>query len=110
FNNRLQLNFRNHRKIVVVDGQRAFLGGHNVGVEDLGEKPPLSPWRDTHVELRGPIVAHVQFAFLEDWYWVTRRLPEFTIESRLEVTAGLGRLTEKLAEGLREGLEGLDTL
>lgn len=50
FVNRLQLNFRNHRKIVSVDGERAFVGGHNVGVEYLGGKPPLSPWRDTHIE------------------------------------------------------------
>jgi cardiolipin synthase A/B len=102
FINRFQLNFRNHRKIVVVDGKRAFVGGHNVGAEYLGEKPPLSPWRDTHVELRGPAVAHVQFAFLEDWYWVTRRLPEFTIESLIEASTGLDGVTEGLMEPLVE--------
>jgi cardiolipin synthase len=77
FINRFQLNFRNHRKIVVVDGERAFVGGHNVGVEYLGGHPPLSPWRDTHIELRGPAVASVQFVFTEDWYWATQQLPEF---------------------------------
>jgi cardiolipin synthase len=76
FVNRLQLNFRNHRKIVSVDGERAFVGGHNVGVEYLGGKPPLSPWRDTHIEVRGPAVASIQFVFTEDWYWATQRLPE----------------------------------
>ncbi|WP_296654304.1 cardiolipin synthase [Paraburkholderia sp.] len=76
FVNRFQLNFRNHRKIVVVDGERAFVGGHNVGVEYLGAKPPLSPWRDTHIEVRGPAVANIQFAFTEDWYWVTQELPD----------------------------------
>ena len=80
FINRFQINFRNHRKIVVVDGLCAFVGGHNVGVEYLGEKPPLAPWRDTHIELHGPAVANVQFAFLEDWYWVTHRLPDFTVQ------------------------------
>lgn len=54
FLNRFQLNFRNHRKLVVVDGERAFIGGHNVGVEYLGEEPPLSPWRDTHIDILGP--------------------------------------------------------
>jgi cardiolipin synthase len=49
---RLQLNFRNHRKIVVVDGRLAYVGGHNVGDEYLGGVPALSPWRDTHLELR----------------------------------------------------------
>jgi cardiolipin synthase A/B len=75
FVNRFQLNFRNHRKIVVVDGERAFVGGHNVGVEYLGAKPPLSPWRDTHIEVRGPAAASIQFVFTEDWYWATQELP-----------------------------------
>ncbi|WP_233848611.1 cardiolipin synthase [Paraburkholderia sp. HD33-4] len=79
FVNRLQLNFRNHRKIVSVDGERAFVGGHNVGVEYLGAKPPLSPWRDTHIEVRGPAVASIQFVFIEDWYWATQQLPEFDV-------------------------------
>ncbi|RKP52723.1 cardiolipin synthase [Trinickia fusca] len=77
FVNRFQLNFRNHRKIVVVDGERAFVGGHNVGVEYLGGNPRLSPWRDTHIEMRGPIVASVQFVFIEDWHWATQQLPRF---------------------------------
>jgi cardiolipin synthase A/B len=76
FVHRFQINFRNHRKIVVVDGKRAFIGGHNVGVEYLGGNPRLSPWRDTHVEVRGPAVASIQFVFTEDWYWATQRLPE----------------------------------
>jgi cardiolipin synthase len=78
FVNRFQLNFRNHRKIVVVDGRRAFVGGHNVGVEYLGAKPPLSPWRDTHIEIEGPAAANVQFIFVEDWYWATRHFPELS--------------------------------
>ena len=77
FVNRLQVNFRNHRKIVSVDGERAFVGGHNVGVEYLGGKPPLSPWRDTHIEVRGPAVGSIQFVFTEDWHWATQQLPEF---------------------------------
>ncbi|CAB3653964.1 cardiolipin synthase [Paraburkholderia rhynchosiae] len=79
FVNRLQLNFRNHRKIVSVDGERAFVGGHNVGVEYLGGKPPLSPWRDTHIEVRGPAVASIQFVFTEDWYWATQQLPHLDL-------------------------------
>ncbi|MDR8731886.1 cardiolipin synthase [Burkholderia pseudomultivorans] len=75
FVNRFQLNFRNHRKIVVVDGNRAFVGGHNVGVEYLGAKPRLSPWRDTHIEIRGPVVASIQYVFAEDWHWATQNLP-----------------------------------
>ncbi|HWW07111.1 cardiolipin synthase [Collimonas sp.] len=69
--NRFQLNFRNHRKVVVVDGWRGFVGGLNVGDEYLGRKPPLAPWRDTHMELQGPAVADLQLAFDENWHWIT---------------------------------------
>jgi len=73
--NRFQLNFRNHRKIVVVDGTLGFVGGLNVGDEYLGLKPPLSPWRDTMLELRGPAVADLQRLFADDWQWITGQLP-----------------------------------
>lgn len=80
--NRYQLNFRNHRKIVVVDGERAFIGGHNVGDEYLGLEPPLSPWRDTHIEVAGPAAAEIQLAFLEDWYWATGEVPVLNWQPR----------------------------
>lgn len=70
-----RINFRNHRKIVVVDGRAAFVGGLNVGDEYLGLHPTLTPWRDTHVRVRGPAVQCVQLTFLEDWYWATRVVP-----------------------------------
>lgn len=73
--NRFQLNFRNHRKIVVVDGVLGFVGGLNVGDEYLGQKPPLAPWRDTMLELRGPAVADLQKLFADDWQWITGQLP-----------------------------------
>lgn len=73
--NRFQVNFRNHRKIVVVDGLLGFVGGHNVGDEYMGGHPRLSPWRDTHVQVSGPVLACLQESFAEDWYWATRALP-----------------------------------
>ena len=69
--NRLQLNFRNHRKIVVVDGLVAFVGGHNVGDEYLGLDPKVGPWRDTHVKVEGPVVQCVQVSWVEDWHWAS---------------------------------------
>ncbi len=74
--NRFQLNFRNHRKMVVVDGKMAWVGGHNVGDEYLGLDPDFSPWRDTHVRLEGPVVQQLQMTILGDWYWATREFPE----------------------------------
>ncbi len=80
---RFQLNFRNHRKIVVIDGEQAFIGGLNVTDQYLGLKPPLSPWRDTHIRISGPAVASIQLAFVEDWYWATNALPELRWEPAL---------------------------
>ncbi|MGI0486710.1 cardiolipin synthase [Pantanalinema rosaneae CENA516] len=74
--NRLQINFRNHRKILVVDGETAFVGGLNIGNEYLGKDPKLSPWRDTHIQISGPSVQALQSSFLGDWYWATGELPE----------------------------------
>jgi len=74
--NRFQLNFRNHRKIVVVDGVSGWVGGHNVGDEYMGRDPDMSPWRDTHVRLDGPVVSQLQAVMMWDWYWATRQLPE----------------------------------
>ena len=72
---KLQVNFRNHRKILVVDGTTSFVGGLNVGDEYLGRDPVLSPWRDTHLRVRGPAANAVQVPFLEDWYWSAGALP-----------------------------------
>ena len=73
---RFQINFRNHRKIVVVDGLTAFVGGANVGDEYLNRDRKLTPWRDTHLQLQGPSVQGAQLSFLEDWYWVAGEVPD----------------------------------
>ncbi len=72
--NRFQVNFRNHRKIVVVDGKQAWVGGLNVGDEYLGLDPEVGPWRDTHLRVGGPAAQSVQVSFLEDWNWAADEL------------------------------------
>jgi cardiolipin synthase len=67
--NRFQLNFRNHRKIVVVDGITAWVGGLNIGDDYLGKDEKLSPWRDTHLYINGPAALLAQAIFLSDWHW-----------------------------------------
>lgn len=69
--NRFQLNFRNHRKVVVVDGYSGWVGGLNVGDEYLGRNPAFGPWRDTHMKIKGPATVALQLAFLEDWHWAS---------------------------------------
>ncbi|VVE47849.1 cardiolipin synthetase [Pandoraea capi] len=102
FVNRFQLNFRNHRKIVVIDGNEAFIGGHNVGVEYLGEKPPLAPWRDTHISVRGPAVVGIQRAFAEDWHWCTGTVPEL---NRQPVASGEDMHCQVVPSGPADRLE-----
>ncbi|NOE17043.1 cardiolipin synthase [Ruegeria atlantica] len=68
-NFRFQLNYRNHRKTVIIDGETGFIGGHNVGVEYLGEDPHFGHWRDTHIKMTGHIVRQLQLIFTEDWHW-----------------------------------------
>jgi cardiolipin synthase A/B len=74
--NHFQLNFRNHRKIVVIDGDTAYVGGHNVGDAYLSRAPRFGQWRDTHVKIKGPVAKAVQFCFIEDWHWATSRIPD----------------------------------
>lgn len=104
--NRLQLNFRNHRKIVVADGKLAFVGGHNVGDEYLGKDPRLGHWRDTHVRIEGPAVALVQLTFLEDWYWATRTTPALAWDMRPAAAGDMPALV--LPTGPADDIESCD--
>lgn len=69
--NRFQLNFRNHRKAMVIDGVEGYLGGLNVGDEYLGRSARFGPWRDTHLRIVGPAITGLQLTFIEDWHWAT---------------------------------------
>jgi cardiolipin synthase len=72
--NRLQINFRNHRKLLVVDGRVGFVGGLNLGEEYLR-------YRDTHLRIDGPAAQSIQISFLKDWYWANRSFPEVSAET-----------------------------
>ncbi|HZG16697.1 MAG TPA: cardiolipin synthase [Candidatus Bathyarchaeia archaeon] len=62
-----RLNYRNHRKIAVIDGKVGFIGGINIGDEYLGNDKYLGYWRDTHLMIRGSAVLLLQGRFLLDW-------------------------------------------
>ncbi|HEY8042306.1 MAG TPA: cardiolipin synthase [Polyangiaceae bacterium] len=65
------VNLRNHRKIVVVDGEIAFTGGYNVGDEYKGQMKGLGSWRDVHLRIAGPAAAELQRVFFQDWAFAT---------------------------------------
>lgn len=66
-----KINFRNHRKIIVIDGNIGFVGGLNIGDEYLGKNPYFGHWRDTHLYVSGESVRTLQLIFLQDWYYMT---------------------------------------
>jgi cardiolipin synthase len=68
-----RINFRNHRKILIVDGNRAFTGSHNIGNEYRGRHPTLGSWKDTNLSLEGPAVQQLQEVFVEDWFYTTQK-------------------------------------
>lgn len=79
--NRFQINFRNHRKIVIVDGLVGWVGGHNVGDEYIDGGKAFDSWRDTHIKIAGPATLALQLTFEEDWNWATDQLLKLDWES-----------------------------
>ncbi len=68
----LRVNYRNHRKIVVIDGKTAFLGGFNIGKEYIGLAKKFGYWRDTHLKISGSAVRAVQVRFILDWNYASK--------------------------------------
>lgn len=71
-----ELNYRNHRKIAIVDGEVALIGGLNIGDEYIGGGKKFKFWRDTHLAIKGEAVYALQNIFLNDWYFVSGELLE----------------------------------
>ncbi|WP_368504355.1 cardiolipin synthase [Alkalihalophilus sp. As8PL] len=69
----LRLNFRNHRKLVNIDGQIGYTGGFNVGDEYLGLSDKFGYWRDTHLKIKGQAVDAIQTRFILDWNQASKR-------------------------------------
>lgn len=79
----LKLNYRNHRKIVVIDHKTAYTGGYNIAKEYVGQKKKFGYWRDTHVKIDGDAVHDLNSRFIMDWRFATKErvegvLPETT--------------------------------
>ena len=72
FRGRWRVNFRNHRKIAIIDGRIGFTGSQNIGDEYRGRLRRLGRWRDTHLGIEGPAVLHLQEVFAHDWFFTTK--------------------------------------
>ncbi len=69
----VRINYRNHRKICIIDGSEAYIGGFNIGDEYIGLSKKFGYWRDTHLKIIGPSVASLQWRFSLDWRFATRK-------------------------------------
>jgi cardiolipin synthase len=71
-----RVNFRNHRKIAVIDGEIGYTGSINIGDEYLGRSPRFGPWKDVHVRLEGAAATALEEVFREDWNTATGEVLE----------------------------------
>lgn len=67
----VRVNYRNHRKICIIDGEEAYLGGFNIGDEYLGLSKKFGYWRDTHLKMKGSVISSIQWQFFLDWRFAT---------------------------------------
>lgn len=67
-----KMNYRNHRKIVVIDGKIGYTGGVNIRNDHMGLDKRLKPWRDTHIRIEGAGVYGLQNIFVDDWRYCTK--------------------------------------
>ncbi|MDD4184036.1 MAG: cardiolipin synthase [Candidatus Izemoplasmatales bacterium] len=74
------LNFRNHRKAIVIDGLIGFIGGMNLGDEYNHESKKFGFWRDTHILALGNGVTSIQNVFVKDWYYITKKVLDYPMD------------------------------
>ncbi len=82
------LNFRNHRKAIVIDGKVGFIGGMNLGDEYNHKHKKFGFWRDTHVLLNGNGVTSIQNVFVKDWYYITNKIIDKPMDKSVENMVG----------------------
>lgn len=68
----LRVNYRNHRKIAIIDGTIGYVGGFNIGKEYIGLDPKFGHWRDTHLRIRGSAVTALAIRYIQDWDYAAR--------------------------------------
>ena len=81
----LRLNYRDHRKIAVIDGKIGYIGGYNVGDEYLGLDKKFGYWRDTHIRITGPAATELQLRFLSDWTTNNSEIANEPIKKNLDM-------------------------
>ncbi|MBV5313265.1 MAG: cardiolipin synthase [Prolixibacteraceae bacterium] len=93
-----KVNYRNHRKILVVDGETAFVGGLNFADRYQDGVPGIGPWRDTHLKVVGGGATALQIIFMADWYFVSKEILKGEKYFK-PFKAGNGKLVQMVASG-----------
>ncbi len=93
-----RVNYRNHRKILVVDGETAFVGGLNFADRYQDGVPGIGPWRDTHLKVIGGGATALQIIFMADWYFVSKEILKGE-EYFKPFESGNGKLVQMTASG-----------
>lgn len=92
------LNFRNHRKIVIIDNKVAFTGGVNVSDKYIKRENGLGKWKDTHLKLEGPIVNDLHMVFLKDYFFASNQ-EDFNISDYLSEQHAAGETNAQVVVG-----------
>ena len=93
--NFIRINFRNHRKIAVIDGYKAYIGGMNIGDEYLGLSKKFGLWRDMHIKIMGTAAAELNLRFIMDWNFSSSKkidISEFYFPTQPRVKYGQGKI------------------
>jgi len=107
----VRINFRNHRKIAVIDGCIAYLGGTNIGKEYLGKSERFGHWRDTHMRIDGEAVSSLTLRFIMDWNFAVSKKKQPKMQpSPKYFTASPQRFTKKTDMRMQIISSGPDTL
>ncbi|WP_297635479.1 cardiolipin synthase [uncultured Clostridium sp.] len=91
-----RINYRNHRKIVVIDGEYGYVGGFNVGDEYLSRDKKIGNWRDTHIRIRGKAVEDLDERFILDWCYAADEKVEDIEKSEFEDSKSIGDVSVQI--------------
>ncbi|MBM4152037.1 MAG: cardiolipin synthase [Kiritimatiellaceae bacterium] len=102
-----QINLRNHRKSLIIDGTIAFFGGVNIQSKNTSAHR-AGPIRDYHFQAEGPIVQEIQYSFLRDWYFITQESPQKLLTTAyFPPSEPTGHITARLIDSGPSTLEDL---
>lgn len=100
----IRINYRNHRKLCIIDGEIGYIGGFNIGDEYLGKQKRYGHWLDAHIKISGSAVTQLQLRFIMDWNYISKTPIDITKRRYFPVTEKCGNVKMQIVSS------GPDTL